>query len=193
MTQALVTVRDLRVVLGGKEILKGINTDIAAKKITALIGLNGSGKTTFLRALLKEIPYTGEVTFHCGHDHHRPMPQHVGYVPQRLRIDANLPLTVRDLLALALQKRPLFLGISRKTEAQMVDLLSRVYASPELLDQSVEKLSGGELQKVLLGLAMQPSPELLLLDEPAQGVDFQRQKDFYELIADLTRETGVTV
>ena len=74
---------------------------LARGRITALIGLNGSGKTTFLRAMLKEVPYTGQITFHCGHDHSQPNPRHVGYVPQKLRIDANMPLTVRDLLALA--------------------------------------------------------------------------------------------
>jgi zinc transport system ATP-binding protein len=193
MTTALVTLRNLRVVLGGKEILSGVDADIVAGQITALIGLNGSGKTTLLRAILKEIPYTGTIAFHCGHDHRRPMPQHVGYVPQRLRIDANLPLTVRDLLALALQTRPLFLGVSRKVERQMVELMLSVFLSPELLNQYVEKLSGGELQRVLLGLAMQPEPELLLLDEPASGIDFQHEKGFYNLIGQLNKEKHVTI
>jgi len=114
MTTPLVELRDLAVTVAGKPILTGLNADLANGRITALIGLNGSGKTTLLRALLKEIPYSGRIVFHCGHDHRRPSPQHVGYVPQKLRIDANLPLTVRDLLALALQRRPLFLGISRR-------------------------------------------------------------------------------
>src|SRR5947209_13478199 len=131
--------------------------------------MNGSGKTTLLRALLKEVPYSGRIVFHCGHDHRRPSPQHVGYVPQKLRIEANLPLTVRDLLALALQRRPLFLGISRRVERIMHGLMERVSAPLALLDRPVEKISGGELQRVLLGLAMQPEPELLLLDEPAAG------------------------
>jgi zinc transport system ATP-binding protein len=193
MTTPLVTIRNLRVVLSGKEILKRVDADIAAGQITALIGLNGSGKTTLLRAILKEIPYLGEIAFHCGHDHRRPMPQHVGYVPQRLRIEGNLPLTVRDLLALALQRRPLFLGVSRKVERQMVELLANVFLRPELLDRLVEKLSGGELQRVLLGLAMQPEPELLLLDEPAAGIDFRHEEDFYNLIGRLNKEKNVTV
>ena len=95
-------------------------------QITALIGLNGSGKTTLLFTVLKEIRYTGEIRFHCGHDHHQPAPQYVGYVPQKLTFDANLPLTVRDLLALALQRRPLFLGISRRVERTMLAMLESV-------------------------------------------------------------------
>src|SRR5688572_19951591 len=89
----LVTIRNLHVELGGQEILRGLSAALTRHQITALVGLNGSGKTTLLRALLKEIPYTGEMHFHCGHDHSRPNPQHVGYVPQKLRIESNLPLT----------------------------------------------------------------------------------------------------
>jgi zinc transport system ATP-binding protein len=193
MTTDLVTIRNLRVELGGVPILRGVDAGLARGKITALIGLNGSGKTTLLRAILKEIPYTGTIAFHCGHDHHRPTPQHIGYVPQKLRIDANLPITVRDLLALALQRRPLFLGVGRRAARAMEGLLQRVYAPPELLDRPVEKLSGGELQRILLGLALQPDPELLLLDEPAAGVDFQHQQTFYQLIAALPAKTNPPV
>src|ERR1700730_4304427 len=105
MTDALVSLRDLHVDLGGTPILRGVTAEVKRGQITALIGLNGSGKTTLLRAILKEVPYRGRIEFHCGHDHSRPMPEHVGYVPQKLYFDAKLPLTVRDLLALALQRR----------------------------------------------------------------------------------------
>jgi zinc transport system ATP-binding protein len=193
MTTDLVTIRDLSVTLGGNPVLRRVNAGLTRGRITALIGLNGSGKTTILRAILKEVPYAGRIEFHCGHDHNKPMPEHVGYVPQKLNIDANLPITVRDLLALALQRWPLFLGVTRRAAAKMDKLLEDIRAPRALLDRPVEKLSGGELQRVLLGLALQPDPELLLLDEPAAGVDFRHQDTFYELIADLNRRTGVTV
>src|SRR5271170_269926 len=115
MTQPLVTIRDLSVTLGGNRVLKNVSAELSKGKITALVGRNGSGKTTLLRTILKEIPYTGQITFHCGHDHRHPTPEHTGYVPQKLNIDARLPLTVGDLLALALQRRPLFLGIRGRT------------------------------------------------------------------------------
>lgn len=192
MTTDLVRLKDLRVQLGGKDILRGINAGLARGKITALIGLNGSGKTTLLRAILKEVPWTGKIEFHCGHDHNAPLPHHIGYVPQKLQIDARLPLTVRDLMALALQRRPLFLGIRRQTLRIMQELLDKVGAAA-LIDSPVEKLSGGELQRVLLALALHPEPELLLLDEPAAGIDFKDQKKFYELIAELNRRTEVSI
>jgi zinc transport system ATP-binding protein len=194
MTDALVTLRDLRVDLGGNPILRGVSADIARGKVTALIGLNGSGKTTLLRAILKEVPYRGRIDFHCGHDHRHPAPEHVGYVPQRLQIDARLPLTVRDLLGLALQRRPLFLGVGKWATDRMVKLLGLVFTNPmPILDRPVEKLSGGELQRVLLALALDPHPELLLLDEPAAGIDFKDQERFYDLLARLNADRGVTV
>jgi zinc transport system ATP-binding protein len=192
MSDALIRARDVHVQLGGKEILRGVTASLDRGRITALIGQNGSGKTTFLRAILKEVPYTGTIEFCCGHDHTRPMPEHIGYVPQRLQFDARMPLTVRDLMALALQRRPLFLGVSRQADATMRTLLTQVEALP-LMDRLVEKLSGGELQRVLLALALHPGPELLLLDEPAAGIDFTFQDRFYELIAELNRKTGVTI
>jgi zinc transport system ATP-binding protein len=195
MTTPLVEICDVSVTLGGVPILRHVNAALERGRITALIGLNGSGKTTLLRAVLKEVPYTGQIKFHCGHDHRRQAPEHVGYVPQKLRTDAHLPLTVRDLLALALQRRPLFLGVSRAAEQTMLRMLERVGLRDPvaMLARPVDRLSGGELQRVLMGLALQPDPELLLLDEPAAGIDFKDQEKFYDLIARLNAGTGVTI
>ncbi len=187
------TIRDLHVELGGNHVLCGLSTVIPSKEIAAIVGLNGSGKTTLLRALLKEIPYTGEIRFHCGHDHTHTSPSHVGYVPQKLRLESNMPMTVRDLLGIAMQRRPLFLGFGAGVKMQMSAMLKLVGASSALLDRPVEKISGGELQRVLLALAMQPEPELLLLDEPAAGVDVTGQEQFYDLIHRLNREHGTTI
>src|SRR5258707_3197048 len=161
MTTALATIRNLRVTFGGRPILSGIDADIARDQITALIGLNGSGKTTLLRALIRECPYQGQVKFFCGHDHTRHHPEHVGYVPQRLALDPRLPLTVREFFALALQRRPLFLGIAKRVTGAAERLLDRVGAG-HLINRPVARLSGGELQRVLLSLALEPHPGVLL-------------------------------
>ncbi len=188
----LLVVENMGVELGGKAILKNLSARIPRGQISALIGLNGSGKTTFLKALLKEVNYTGKVQWRCGHDHTQPFPHLIGYVPQRLQFDLNQPLTVVELIALSLQKRPLFLGIGRSLKQRIVKILERVNAE-KLMDVPVGGLSGGQLQRVLLALALEPTPELLLLDEPAQGIDFSSQHDFYDLIAQVNKQTNITM
>ena len=188
----LVRLHEVWVYRGGKAILQGVSADIPRSRVTGLIGLNGSGKSTLLRTLLGEFPYRGRIEFRCGHDHSRPRPEYVGYVPQRLAIDARLPITVRDLLALALTRRPLFFGISRQVLSRIRELLAQVGVD-DLIDVPVEGLSGGQLQRILLAMALEPKPELLLLDEPAAGIDFKTQQSFYDLISELNRQTGVTI
>jgi len=188
----LVSLKSVSVTRGGKEILRNVTGHLVRGRITAMIGLNGSGKSTLLRTLVGEFPYRGDIQFHCGHDHSKPRPQNVGYVPQRLTIDPRLPLTVRDLMGLALTKWPLFLGIGKKLNERIHKLLTGVGVA-NLADVPVEGLSGGQLQRVLLALALDPAPELLLLDEPASGIDFQTQQSFYDLIADINKRTGSTI
>ncbi|OWK44416.1 metal ABC transporter ATP-binding protein [Fimbriiglobus ruber] len=191
-TTPLVSLRDVCVDRGGRPIINKVTADLARGRITALIGLNGSGKSTLLRAVVGEFPYRGEILFRCGHDHTHPRPDHVGYVPQRLTIDPRLPLTVRDLMGLALKRLPLFFGLGRALNQKIAVLLDQVGVG-DLIDVPVDGLSGGQLQRVLLSLALEPQPELLLLDEPASGIDFKSQQSFYDLISDINRRTGVTI
>jgi zinc transport system ATP-binding protein len=189
----LVSFREVRVDRGNRVVLSRVTADIPRGGITALVGLNGSGKSTLLRAMLGELPHRGEIIYRCGHDHSRPRPEYVGYVPQRLSIDARLPITVRDLFGLAMNRwRPLIFGFRKAVHTRATEMLARVDAA-HVLDVPVDGLSGGQMQRVLLALALDPQPELLLLDEPAAGIDFKDQHDFYELIVDLNRKTGVTV
>lgn len=188
----LLSITDLWVARGGTPILRGLSANVGRGDITAVIGLNGCGKSTLLRTILGEFPYRGRLTFRCGHDHRRPKPEYVGYVPQKLSLDPRLPLTVRDLLGLALGRRPLFLGLGRRLNNRIAAALTRVGVG-ELIDLPVDGLSGGQLQRVLLALALEPNPELLLLDEPAAGIDFKTQHAFYELMAEINRSTGVSI
>lgn len=191
MTLPLATLRGVGVQLGGRDILTDVTAQLRRREVTALIGLNGAGKTTLLRALLGEIPYSGEIRFDCVHGN-RQQPGHIGYVPQRLRIEGNLPLTVFDLCGLSLRRWPWFLPLGTRFRERVYAMLDAVSVA-HLLDTEIRVLSGGELQRVLLALALEPTPELLLLDEPAAGIDFHMQEEFYGLIGRLNRERGVTV
>jgi len=115
----------------------------------------------------------------------------IGYVPQRLQFDRGLPMTARDFLVMGLQRRPLFLGTQRAVRGRAQDLLASVHAE-SLENRMLGVLSGGELQRVLLALALEQEPELLVLDEPASGVDVQGGQLFCELLERLRRERGFT-
>lgn len=188
-----VAIRNLRVHRGGRPILADLSCDIPRGKITAIVGLNGCGKSTLLRTLVGEFPYAGTIQFACGEDHSQPRPDHVGYVPQRLSIEASLPITVRDLLGLALQKRPIFFGVSKSVVRKMQPMLDRVGIPPRLLDVPIDGLSGGQLQRVMLALALEPHPELLLLDEPSAGIDFKDQESFNSLLKEINDQSGTTI
>ncbi len=189
----LVRLREIRVTLSGHRILRGLSADIPAGKVTAVMGTNGAGKSTLLKVLLREVPFSGELAFTCGHDHSHPTPSQIGYVPQRLKVEANLPLTVRDLFGLALSKKPWFWPGAGLPDATVAELLAYVRLGAEALDKQVERLSGGELQRVLLALALEPKPELLMLDEPASGIDFVDKALYHERIAEINQERGTTV
>lgn len=188
----LVAIRNLKVVRGNKLILNDLSCDIENGKVTALVGLNGCGKSTLLRTLVGEFPFSGSIKFACGEDHSRPRPDHVGYVPQKLQAEGAFPLTVRDLIGITHQKSSLVFGVSKKAIAKIAPVLDRVGVTSRL-DVPLDGLSGGQMQRVLLALALEPMPELLLLDEPAAGIDFKDQQSFYDLIAEINRESGVTI
>jgi zinc transport system ATP-binding protein len=179
----LTHVRNLGVRLGGHVVLDDLTFDLRCGEITALVGPNGAGKTTLLRALLGEVPYSGSCHFHGGPGH--PTRRLViGYVPQRLAFDRAAPLTVADLFAIGCGRRPAFFGLSAAARATAIAALEEVDAS-HLLNRRLGDLSGGEMQRVLLALSLSPEPDLLLLDEPQQGLDAAGLERFHEVVARL--------
>ncbi len=184
---AAVTFEEVTVVLGGVSILEAVNARVPAGSCTAIVGPNGAGKTTLLLTLLGEVPHSGRIRLQTA-DGSAPR---IGYVPQKLNFDAGLPLTVLEFMALGAQRRPLWLGIGRKVRARALEHLQAVRAA-ELAQRRLGALSGGELQRVLLALALQQRPQLLILDEPAAGVDVRGGHLFCELLDGLRREKGFT-
>lgn len=172
---------------GGLSILDGVNAVVPEKSCTVLVGPNGAGKTTLLLALLGEISYQGRIRLRAGQN---GVPR-IGYVPQRVVMDRGMPLTVTEFLAMGAQKRPLWLGVSASVRRRAQELLDMVHAG-HLTNRRVGALSGGEMQRVLLALALQRDPELLVLDEPSAGVDFEGEHLFCELLEELRAAQGFT-
>ena len=169
----------------GLHILDNVNATIPRGSWTVLIGPNGAGKTTLLHALLGEVNYCGRIELGGGKG------LRIGYVPQKLSLDRGMPFTVAEFLAMGIQKRPLWLGLSRRSREEAAHLLEMVHAT-HILKRRVGTLSGGEMQRVLLALALQQKPELLVLDEPSAGVDFEGGRLFCELLEDLRSTQGFT-
>ena len=137
-------------------------------------------------ALLGEIGYRGRIRRDSG-----TTPPRIGYVPQRLTFDRAMPLTVDEFLAMGFQRKPLWFGVRADLRRRAQEYLAMVKAA-HLAGRQLGALSGGELQRVLLALALSQEPDLLLLDEPSAGVDFQGELIFCELLDHLRRDRGFT-
>ena len=181
---------DVGVTLGGVRILTAVNATIERGEVTAIIGPNGAGKTTLLAALLRHIPFSGRIRF-FDEQGKRKRPR-MAFVPQTLQFDRDAPTTVLDFMALDRQKRPIWLGIKASVRDEARRALDRL-AAVHLLDRPLGRLSGGELQRVLLALALQRDPELLMLDEPVSGVDVAGGHLFCDILEDLRTEQRLTV
>lgn len=172
---SLIGARNLTVRLGGEEVLAGVSLAVEPGEIVTILGPNGSGKSTLLRALLGILPVSsGEVLRAPG--------LRIGYVPQRLAIDPSLPMTVRRFLSLPV----------RVTDDRAAAALARV-GVPEVGQRQMAELSGGQFQRVLLARALLSDPQVLILDEPTQGLDQPGEAAFYRLIEEVRAETGVAV
>ena len=176
----------------GKEVIfADVNLHVHCGQLTAIIGPNGAGKSTLLRAILGEIPHGGQLHYVDAKGRHTGKPV-IGYVPQYLRFDVSAPTSVFDLFMACLSRRPVWLLWSQKIKQQALKSLERVGAA-HLLDKRLGALSGGELQRVLLALALEPAPDLLLLDEPVSGVDRNGLAMFYDICAKLRQEDDMAI
>lgn len=187
-TDAAIAFRDVSVFRSGLPILEHVDATVPAGSCSVIVGPNGAGKTTLLLSLIGEMPHKGVIDVRPGKD---GGPLRLGYVPQRISIDRGMPLTVMEFLVMGIQKRPLWLGIRPSLKTRSLELLEMVKAA-HLAGRRLGNLSGGEMQRVLLALALQQEPELLVLDEPSAGVDFQGEHLFCELLDELRLTKGFT-
>ena len=176
---------------GGQVLLQDVSMHIHCGQLTVLIGQNGAGKTTLIRALLGQIPHTGVIRHVDGRGLDIPHLR-TGYVPQHLQFDREMPLTVRDYMAASMTKRPVWTGVGKKTRAAVDAALEAVEAG-DIADRPLGRCSGGELQRVLLALALNPAPDLLVLDEPVSGIDRNGLKLFLETLLDLRRTRHMAI
>ena len=161
---ALLEIDGLCVRRNREALLDEVTLRVQRGSIHVLVGPNGAGKSTLISAVLGLIPFDGRIAMNWAGA------GTIGYVPQSFTVDPTLPVTVADFLALTRQRWPVCFGITRRTRLAIARLLDRV-GLPGLETRPLAVLSGGELRRVLLAHALDPEPELLILDEPSAGLD----------------------
>ena len=183
-------VQNLNVRIGEDKILQNVNMHVHCGQMVALIGPNGAGKSTLLKAILGQREYEGVIAFSAPGQRNRKM--RIGYVPQSPAFDPGDPLSVADLFACCMSRRPAFWGLGKAMKEKVLECLDRVHAT-ELIHKRVGTLSGGELQRVLLALALEPLPNILILDEPLSGVDVEGMHDLMEMLDEIRKEYDLSI
>lgn len=183
-------VENVSVKIGADRILKDVNLHVHCGELVALIGPNGAGKSTFLKAILGEREYEGVIAF--SEPGKRSKKPRIGYVPQSPAFDPSDPVSVSDLFACCMSRRPAFLGLGRSMRDLVLECLERVHGE-DLIDKRVGTLSGGELQRVLLALALEPMPNILILDEPLSGVDIEGMENLMEMLDEIRKTYDLSI
>jgi zinc transport system ATP-binding protein len=182
---------NISVQIGSDAILKDVTMHVHCGEMVALIGPNGAGKSTILKAILGQRDYEGIITFSAPGMRHRKMPR-IGYVPQSPAFDPGDPVTVEDLFACCQSKFPAFLGIRKEHQELVLECLDRVHGR-DLIHKRVGTLSGGELQRVLLALALEPLPNILILDEPLSGVDVEGMETLMDMLDEIRKTYDLSI
>ena len=192
---------EVSVRLGGDDILEQVSFHLHCGEIAALIGPNGAGKSTLFKCILGQMPHRGTITFSPAGGPairladgeviggQRPL---VGYVPQSPVFDRGDPVSVLDFFTAATSKWPVCLPVPKRYRDKAAACLARVHGE-ELLDRPMGALSGGQLQRVLLALALEPVPHILILDEPLSGVDIEGEHQLLEMLDELRTQYDLSI
>ena len=163
----LISLNSVTIGYDSKIVLRDVDLTVKRGEIITIVGPNGSGKTSMMRTLIGAlVPTTGSVS--------RSKSLRVGYVPQKLNVDHSFPITIRR-----------FLSVPKRATVEQISEAAELVGIHDILNQQIATLSGGQFQRALLARAIIDSPDLLLLDEPTQGLDQNGAARFYQLIAEL--------
>lgn len=186
-----IKVNHLGVRLGRQVILEDVNLHMHCGSLNVIIGKNGAGKSTLVRAILGDMPHEGDIEFK-DRENGKIQKLKIGYVPQSVNIEKGAPLSVYDLIASFQYRFPVFLKKNRKIETKIRQALA-IFEAEDLTDKQVCNLSGGELQRALLAMAIMNEPNLLLLDEPVSGIDQSGMELFYRTMEYLKNNFDLSI
>ena len=191
VTTPAISVKHLTVILDDQTIIDDISFDVPRGQTTAIIGPNGAGKSVLVKSILGLLPSQHGTVQILGtdHKHYRKIASQVSYIPQSIEVDKNFPLTVRGLFLL---KSPQRFGMSSVEEQRMNTLLKLVSMTKATTDR-LNTLSGGQIQRVLLAYSLVNKPTILILDEPAAGIDISGQETIYALLQRIQEQRKLTL
>lgn len=178
------------VAVGEDILLRDVSFHLHCGEIAALIGPNGAGKSTLFKTILGQLPHTGQIEFHRS-DGKKSRPI-IGYVPQSPVFDRGDPVRVLDFFAAAVSSWPVFLPVPKKLQARVSRCLERTHAEG-LIHRRLGALSGGEVQRVLMALALEPLPHILILDEPLSGVDIDGERQLLDMLDEIRRAYDLSI
>ncbi|MDH6311435.1 zinc transport system ATP-binding protein [Parabacteroides sp. PFB2-10] len=186
----LIELRHITAGYGEKVVLRDVSLDVWENDFLGIIGPNGGGKTTLLKVILGLLtPTAGEKRFFDREKETASLK--IGYLPQINKIDKKFPISVWEVISSGLSsEKPLFRRFSQTQEKRIQEVIKQM-GLEELETRPIGELSGGQLQRVLLGRAMVSRPQLLILDEPNSYVDKRFESRFYELLQEINRESAI--
>ncbi len=174
---SVLRVVDLKISVNQHVIVDHLNFTVESGDVVAVIGPNGAGKTTLFKALLGLLKYSGNITWRPG--------VKIGYVPQRMEIETDIPLTIREFLRLR--------QASTASEASLREAIQSVSLPVAMLDSGLGEISVGQRQRILIAWALLGKPDVLLFDEPTADIDIQGQESIYQLLHHLQDQMKLTI
>ena len=183
-------IEQLGVKIGGADILRDVNLHIHCGEIVALIGPNGAGKSTMIKSVLGQMEHSGKISFQPAGGRSRKF--RIGYVPQSPQFDGGDPVSVQDLFTMCIGKGPAAFHVGKRMRETVLSCLENVHGEG-LIDKKIGSLSGGELQRVLLALALEPVPDILILDEPLSGVDVEGMHTLLTMLDEIRKKFDLSV
>lgn len=191
MKKSLISIRDLWVEYDNTTALEGVNVDIYEDDFLGIIGPNGGGKSSLVKAIMGTTPYRGKIEF--ADTLRRGNHYKIGYMPQVSEFDMRFPISIREVVLSGLQTEKGFFGRYRAVDKHRADELLDKMGIAELASNPIGEVSGGQMQRALLCRAIISEPKLLILDEPTNFVDNRFEYEFYNMVRQLSDKMAIVM